>query len=160
MERVFKKVLTILNQNAVYHSVKQEGVGGTEFYMVDIYSVNIIVESPIKMVGKKRAKRVSEPQFVSVPFLQIKYNQKLSNFKIVLDNECIYNNDNFQYEEIPVGYAKNFSKNKKMTEAQTLKKILYVCKKKSTANHLDLLGRAKDLLAEQREILLNGGRSR
>ena len=45
MERIFKQVIEILNQNQVYHSVNQEDISKTDFCMVDVYSVNATEEA-------------------------------------------------------------------------------------------------------------------
>ena len=151
MERVFKKVITILNQNEINHCVVQEDISRTEFCMVDVYSVNIIVEQPVNTVRKRRAKKSADTNFVYVPILQIKHNPMTYNVKIVFDNECIYNNDNFQSEEVTVGYTKNYVET--TPENKNVKKILDICKKKSILSHLDYLDRTKKLLAEQRRLL-------
>jgi hypothetical protein len=160
MERIFKKVITILKQNEVSHSVKQEDVSRTDFCMIDVYSVEVIIEEPVKQISKKRTKKAEEPSYIFVPILQIKHNPILCNIKIILNNECIYNNDNFQFEEVPsTGYTKN-NANTESTENKTLKKILGICKKKSVIAHLDYLSRAKELLSEQRKALLDIEKSR
>ena len=160
MERVLKQVINILNQNAVHHSVVQEDISKTDFCMVDVYSVNVIVEQPLaRTISKKsskkiakRSKKIAEPQLISVPILQVKYNPTKSNIKIVLDNECIYNNDKFQDESaVSIGYGKKSAE----PVNPSLKKILDICKTKSTVMHLDYLKRAKELLKEQRKVLFN-----
>ena len=159
MERIFKQVIEILNQNQVYHSINQEDISKTDFCMVDVYSVNVIVEQPLaRTISQKRSKKiakhskkVAEPQLISVPILQVKYNPIMCNIKIVLDNECIYNNDNFQVETMSVGY----NNNRVQSPEPSLKKILDICKTKSTKAHLQNLKMAKELLKEQRRILAN-----
>lgn len=153
MERIFKQVIEILNQNQVYHSVNQEDISKTDFCMVDVYSVNAIVkQQPLaKTVSKKRSKKIAEPQIVFVPILQIRHNPIMCNLKIFLDNECIYNNDNFQVETMSVGY----NNNRGQSPEPSLKKILDICKTKSTKAHLQNLRMAKELLKEQRRILAN-----
>lgn len=153
MERVLKQVINILNQNDVHHSVVQEDISKTDFCMVDVYSVNVIVEQPLaRTISKKRSKKIAEPQLISVPILQVKYNPIMGNIKIVLDNECIYNNDNFQDESaVSIGYGKKSAE----PVNPSLKKILDICKTKSTVMHLDYLKRAKELLKEQRKVLFN-----
>lgn len=153
MERVLKQVINILNQNEVHHSVVQEDISKTDFCMVDVYSVNVIVEQPsIRTVSKRRSKKPVIPQLISVPILQVKYNPIMCNIKIVLDNECIYNNDNFQAESaVSIGYGKKSAE----PVNPSLKKILDICKTKSTVMHLDYLKRTKELLKEQRKVLFN-----
>lgn len=153
MERVLKQVINILNQNDVHHSVVQEDISKTDFCMVDVYSVNVIVEQPsVRTVSKRRSKKPVIPQLISVPILQVKYNPIMCNIKIVLDNECIYNNDNFQDESaVSIGYGKKSAE----PVNPSLKKILDICKTKSTVMHLDYLKRAKELLKEQRKVLFN-----
>lgn len=152
MERVFQQVIEILKQNQVYHSVNQEDISKTDFCMVDVYSVKLIVEQPLtRTVSKKRPKKPAGPQLISVPILQIKHNPIMCNLKIFLDNECIYNNDNFQIETAPLGY----NSNRVQSPESSLHKILDICKTKSTKVHLDYLKRTKEALKEQRRILSN-----
>lgn len=150
MERIFKQVIEILNQNQVYHSVNQEDISKTDFCMVDVYSVNAIVKQPLaKTISKKRSKKIAEPQIVFVPILQIRHNPIMCNLKIFLDNECIYNNNNFQVETI------GYNNNRVQSPEPSLKKILDIYKTKSTKAHLQNLRMAKELLKEQRRILAN-----
>lgn len=150
MERIFKQVIEILNQNQVYHSVNQEDISKTDFCMVDVYSVNAIVKQPLaKTISKKRSKKIAEPQIVFVPILQIRHNPIMCNLKIFLDNECIYNNNNFQAETI------GYNNNRVQSPEPSLKKILDICKTKSTKVHLQYLKMAKELLKEQRKVLSN-----
>lgn len=154
MERIFKKIISILNNNEVFHSINQEAISQTEYRMVDVYSVNLVVPNQSNTPIRKRSKKTQkhqDAQFALVPILQVKYIAETSSLQIFLNNECIYNNTKFSYTNSSVGFV-----GAKQKENQSLKRILDICKRKSTIVHLDYLNQAKQLLKEQRQAFMHG----
>ena len=150
MQRVFKEVLNILNQNEIFHHVSRESAAENKFDMFDIYTVLLDMEMQDTSDCAKEKLEKSSETYGAYPILQIAYCSGTKNLRIFFDGECIYNKENFAYKAELLGYSKNID-----ASDDVFTKILDVCIKKSTKTHLNELKRLKKVLAQQSKGYIN-----